>query len=538
MHDLRTSLSSTPVILSDWLRRANPNSGVQLIHRGKTTFYTWPQVLADVDEVTARLSASGVEAGDRVGIRAANSYEWLVLDLALITLGARVVAIPPTDFKGRDNSDLMTEFDLSMMFAGKPDRGQGTEAAALESILEPGPLPAKRLTAHSANRQPADPRDYFSVAFSSGTSGRVKRLLMYWPGVEELIRLTAVAFEITPRDRILVALPLATFQQRYLCYLAMYTGCSIVLTTVTQYLFALERARPTILLGPPSFYQMAVDRFASLPVHEREQLLDEAARIQELPASVHAERLRSTFREFHDLFGGSARVMLVGSAPVGPDMLDFFDLAGLPLYQLYGMTESGFLTWNLPGSNCKGSAGIEVHPGSISIADDGEVLVTHRYHICVGYENESEADARAVFPGVDRVATGDIGDLVDGHLVISGRKKNVITTVGGKKTSIEELEQSLRRMTNANEVAYIPGSPDRAGRAVVVWSSGDPAAIETALRQCIDMVNRELSPDSKITSYTVVAEALAPDSPLRNRNLKVDRVAVRARYEKVLTCIG
>jgi len=516
----------SPTVVAAWLRAA-PTGGVHMRKRGAVRYLSWAQVLTDVERIANHLRAGGIEPGDRVGIRAENCYEWLALDLALLSLGARTVAIPVPDFAGRPLAEIEREYGIVMTFASRSGRAAGDGAVALETLtdlpaLRPQPAPAQP----RGERLPADERDYFSVVFSSGTAGRIKTLLMYWPGVHRLIEATVDAYAVDAADCIMIALPLSTFQQRYLCYLAIRTGCEIVLTTAARYLPALRETPPTILLGPPTFYEFALTRFENGEPAARAALLQQAGDTGAVgdPAAVAAAR-RELFAEYHALFGGRVRLMLVGSAPVRREMLEFFELAGFALFQIYGMTESGFLAWNRPGANRIGSVGPETHPGTVSIAPDGEVLVRHPWHICVGYEGEPAADVATVFRGDDVIATGDLGEFVDGYLYLWGRKKNVIVTAGGSKLQYEDIEAELCRADGVNQVTLID-PPDGAGMAVAVWFHGPKTAVREALRPRVQRVNLRLGTELRIGRIAFVEGELAQDSPLRNRNLKVDRAAV------------
>lgn len=525
----------TPTDVLDWLGRAQ-TGGVHRVERTGTTFTPWSDVLTDVEKVAAHLRANGIQAGARVGIRGDNSYSWLVLDLALLHIGAIPVAVPIPDFKGQTNADIAERYGLVAMFAAKPERDAEPYVVPLESLLQ---LPAVTVRTPSHQPRARYPRtgpEYYSLAFSSGTAGRVKCLLMSWPGTRKLIEATSEAYPLTPDDRIMIALPLATYQQRYLCYLAIYNQCEIVLTTVARYLAALTTARPTFLLGPPNFYEFALTRFHNEPRLRRTARLWAARLVAPLPRRLRDPWRRWLFAKYHQMFGGSARLMLVGSAPVPAGMLEFFALAGFGLHQLYGMTESGFLTWNRPGANRIGSVGQETYPGSVLISDEGEVLIRHPWHICVGYEGEDPTEAAKVFRGDDVIATGDLGHLDRGYLFLKGRKKNIIVTAGGQKVQVEDLEADLSQAAGINQVALVP-PPDGDGLAVVAWYRGDVTSVRDALRPRVRHVNLRLPADLKIRRLGLIEGELSQDSPLLNRNLKLNREAVRTATASQLDTI-
>ncbi|MER7566839.1 AMP-binding protein [Streptomyces sp. NPDC048523] len=524
------AIPQTPGILVDWLRRAR-TGGVHLFQRGGTRFRSWPEVLGDVVALTERLRAGGIRPGMRIGVRGHNSYEWLALDLALLGLGAVPVALPVPDFKGRDNADIARQYGLSAVFAGKEGRTAADDASvgALETVLtqpltvrplDPAPRP-------QGERLPAGEAEVFTLAFSSGTAGRVKCLLLAWPGVQALIEAHTEAYPFRSDDRIMIALPLSTFQQRYLCYLAIRNDCDVVLTTVGHFVDALQVTRPTILLGPPSFYEFVENRYRAMDAERRLEWEAAAASAAVLPTEEERRaRRREVFRELHDMYGGSMRLMLVGSAPVRDGMLEFFAETGFELYQIYGMTEIGFLTWNRRGANKVGSVGREVYPGTVSLTEDGEVTVQHDWHLCVGYEGEPAESVAQVFRGHNTIATGDLGMFdEDGHLVLRGRKKNLIITRGGAKLQLEDLEEELGRAQGVTQVCLY--SLEQEGMAAIAWFQGDEETAGKSLRARIDQLNTKLGRTQDVRRLALLPGPLASDSPLLNRNLKVNREAVR-----------
>lgn len=530
-----------PGVVIDWLARAR-TGGVHVYHRGTTRFVGWPEVLGDVTGLTERLAASGLRAGMRIGLRGHNSYEWLVLDLALLNLGAVPVALPVPDFKGRDNADICRQYGLSAVFAGKEGRGASDDVSvgALETVLDkpltvepldPAPRP-------QGERLPAGDAEVFTLAFSSGTAGRVKCLLLAWPGVEALIEAHTRAYPFRRDDRIMIALPLSTFQQRYLCYLAIRNDCGIVLTTVGRFVDALQATKPTILLGPPNFYEFVENRYRAMDPERRARLEAVASLASLLPTErMRRHWRRGVFRELHDMYGGAMRLMLVGSAPVRDGMLEFFARTGFELYQIYGMTEIGFLTWNRPGANKIGSVGREVYPGTVSLTADGEVTVRHDRHLCVGYEGEPADSVAQVFRGDNTIATGDLGTFdEDGHLVLRGRKKNLIITTGGQKLQLEDLEEELGHARNVTQVCLYP--LEDGGMAAVAWFEGERESAEQSLRPRIDQLNTKLGRAQDVRRLALLPGPIAPDSPFLNRNLKVNREAVRKATADQLVPLG
>lgn len=530
----RAATRDGPAVLLDWLSRCK-SGGLHVLTSRTGRYVPWSQVLEDVQVVAGHLAAAGLRAGMRVGVRADNSYEWVVLDLATASVDAVAVAFPVADFKGESNGDLARRYGLSAIYAAADACGgdEPSFVARLDDLLEPHAL-CLRDAGAPVGVGPGD--GAFTLAFSSGTAGSLKCLAIRWTGCLRLLEAQEEAYAVHRSDRILVALPLATFQQRYLTYLAIRSDCSVILSTTAQLLRALREGKPTLMLGPPSFYEIAQTRFANLPRARRRLLEAAGAATAAVPVAALRRRLqRAAFSSVDRLYGGAIRLMLVGSAPVQTSTLSFFRRAGLPLYEIYGMTEIGFVAWNTPRANRIGSVGKPVYPGTVSLGEDAEVLVRHPWHLCRGYEGPSRHAAAGVFRGDNVVATGDLGEFdADGFLYLRGRKKNLLISRGGLKVQLEELESSLCGAAGINHVAVF--EPEGAsGLAMAAWYHGDAAAARATLEQHAHRVNAGLPLGLQIRSAALLRGSLAAGSPLLNRNLKLDRDAVRRAVDGQLT---
>lgn len=514
-----------PSAVIGWLDRCR--EGGVILTEGDRQFLPWGEVAGDVRKVAAHLGTSGVGPGTRVGLRGHNSYEWLVLDLALISLGAIAVAFPVPEFEGHSTEALIARFGLAAVFAGPGSRdGTHRSEVALEHLLERRPLQVT-LAGADPYGDPVRDEPVFTLVFSSGTAGRVKCLILAWRGVERLLREQAAAFPLGTGDRILIALPLSTFQQRYLCYLAIEQDCTIVLSSTAKYRNALAKARPTVMLGPPAFYEFCERRYRSMSkAHKR--ILHALAQAAVIVPSV---RFRSAWRrrvygEFHLAFGGTMRLMLVGSAPVRREFLEIFAELGFNLFQIYGMTEVGFITWNLPKHNRIGSVGKEVYPDSLFL-DDGEIIVRHDWHLCIGYVDEDATSISGVFRGGHTVATGDLGEIdPDGYLYVTGRRKNLLITNGGQKIQIEDLESELEALSVVNSAGICRMETGR--YAAVIWFRGLRTDAEKIIKGHLTLMNNRLLSEMAITQVALIEGTLEPGSPLMNRNLKLNRDAILA----------
>jgi long-subunit acyl-CoA synthetase (AMP-forming) len=506
---------------------------------GKLVTRNFPQIHEDVLELMAELRESGIEPGDLVGVTGPNSYEWVLADLALLGLGSIPVALPLEQLTGAAAVDeLAGKYGLSAVLTTQPlasDSGLPDGVA----VLGERPLKLVRRSVPVGGRQPLS-GDVFTIAFSSGTSGSKKGLLMSAKGVENTMRTSAEAWRLTAEDDLLIVMPFSNFQQRYLLYTAVRYGTDVTVVAPERMFQKLREFEPTIVLGPPSFFELAANRVGSAGLRERLPYLLATA-LHTLAPGRLSRGLRSRLgRKWLDMYGSRVRLMLTGSAPVPPRTVRLFQRLGAPLFEVYGSTEIGWIAFNLPGRHRTGSAGRPVDRIGVDVADDGEVTVRTRYPQCLGYVFEGVETQEAVFLGDDRIATGDLGEFDRaGFLWLKGRKKNVIITRSGVKINPEELELGLEKACPGARAMV--ASPDGDGLLTcVVWLDDEQSVEHLAqVEAYLDETNKKRESAFRIseTVFRPAAE-LTVEEGLLTRNFKIDRSAVMRRVFAERTGVG
>lgn len=517
-----------------------PGAAIIVITHDGVSSYSGSQIRDDTVEVLNYLQSQGVHPGCRVGIRATNSYEWLVLDFALITLGCTSVCIPAgnPELDHLDAEVLSQRFDLDCLFQDQSfETGNCAAVQTLSSLLTLA-QDATSLNLLKSPDRDTTPSDIFTVVFSSGTTGRLKRLPISWSSLQVGIEAIADAFEIDSRDRVFDILPLSIFQQRYLAYIALYRGATVVLSTQDLFFEALTQGNPTIILGPPAFYELAEQRFERWPERTRRVLTRISEGLRWTPEHLRIFARKRLFRELHDIYGNAVRVMLVGSAPINISTLQFFQRVGFPLYQIYGMTECGWIAWNRPGANKVGSVGKPAFPDAISIGPDGDILVRNPKHLCQSYEEAGSDKNAVVFVDAKTISTGDIGAFdTDGFLVLNGRKKNVIITAGGQKVSPEDIEGKIKAIGRIESVVVFHDEKLRALTAAI-WCSDTSDAAQDLIARNLKALNRRDLSANPIMGVAFSDVPLSVETGLLTRNLKVDRAAVQSRLTNSVKRIG
>lgn len=348
--------------------------------------------------------------------------------------------------------------------------------------------------------------DTHSLVFSSGTTGRNKGLVMSRRGTAHLLDLYRDAFGVAPGERFLTFLPFANYQQRMTYYFCLYHGVDLVSVPFHGLFPGLKRHRPTFVIAPPVLYETlhTVARAAAGPAGD---------------PSTLAERLSA-------LTGGNIRYMITGMAPIKRAALDFFWDCGIELYEAFGITEAGMVAWNKPGRVRVGTVGQPAEPGSVSLSEDGEVIVTRSALLSLGYFDAPEEDIRATFVAPNAVATGDIAEFdSDGFLRVVGRKKDAIITSNGEKFHPEPIEALLYRDPRVEVAVVMTGS--HAGLSVVIATRRpDDAEVTGALRELVRAVNGTLPAQRQLTKVIFTDREFDVEGGLRTRNLKLNRRAI------------
>jgi long-chain acyl-CoA synthetase len=210
-------------------------------------------------------------------------------------------------------------------------------------------------------------------------------------------------------------------------------------------------------------------------------------------------------------------------------------MAGLPLFQLYGLTESGFIAWNRPGANRVGSVGRPVFADSVRIAGDGEIMVRWPRPQSPGYLGEPAAVESAAYRPDGWIATGDFGRLDDdGFLYVTGRKKDIIITRGGHKIAPSPIEQQILADPGVAQAVLVGGGELSYVGAVIALRghAGDDAA--GRVRKHVDQINAGLPTASRIVRVLFTREQFTRENGLMTTTLKVNRQAVARRYQAAL----
>jgi long-subunit acyl-CoA synthetase (AMP-forming) len=435
------------------------------------------QVHESAQRLARGLCDQGIGPGDRIGILASNCLEWVLLDLAALRLGAVTAGFEPGKFD--PGPALLSRYHLTVLFTDRPVDGPGIRpvsdvAGLIEAAGLAGTLAAARYAAP----------DVTTIKFTSGSTGEPKGLGASAGSIDASIGAVQEMFEHGAGDDLFVFLPLSLLQQRYWIYSALAFGHDVTISTYEAAFPALRRASPTVVMGVPAFYETAKKHIE--------------ARAGTSPSS---EALRAAARR---LFGDKIRYLWTGSAPARPSMLRFFNDAGLPIYEGYGLNETCIVSKNHPRAHREGSVG-QVLPGKkVMFDDDGLISIYSEYPVGLRYEYAAPGESGRVFGGDGTVRTGDLGYLdEDGFLFIRGRADDVIVLDNGKKVIVRPLEEYLRASPAIGECVVL--CPGQTHLVAVVSPAGQPPD-EAAIRARLAAANDTFTRDEQIKGVVIAPQ--------------------------------
>ena len=493
---------------------------MQVKRDGHYATVTWGDLADDVYRTAAVLAGLGLEPGDRVAQFAENRYEWIVLDMALAAVqavhvplhaslsapqaryqiehsGAKVVVI-----SGSDQANLLAAADLpdtvshvlshdacAVALAGRPPVHLAEATAAVD------PATGRWLLAEAARDLMA--ASLATILYTSGTTGEPKGVMLAHGNLVSNARAVIEPFDLTDDDVSLCLLPLShIFARTCDIYTWLTRGGTLALAERRETVLEDIRAvSPTVFNAVPYFFEKVAAGLI-------------AAGHADTPGALQAA------------LGGRVRLACSGGAALPERLFDFYNDRGVLLTQGYGLTEtSPVIAASGVKTNRRGSVGPPLPGVEVEIAGDGEIL-TRGPHVMLGYWQDQPATAAIMRGGW--LATGDLGRLDDdGYLYITGRKKEIIVTTGGKNIAPTMIE-SLLTADPLIVQAMVVGDGRKCLAALIV---PEPAALGAELkrrelpldrageiyRERIDACTAELARHEQIGPFTLLSRGFLPE---------------------------
>ena len=585
--------------LTDLLRersRSTPHQPAYLVRRnGKWLTLTWAEVDERVDRLAAGMIATGLAPGQAVSILGRTCLDWALSDLATLRAGAVSIGIYQT-LTGEQAAYILKDSSAQWLFAEnlsqlgkvlpflketptvpsvvvweKPEgHGAGMSLAELEERGREALLRDPEMTLRREAQIRPDGVALF--IYTSGTTGPPKGAMLTHSNVMAQLRMMDIIGEQTERDIMMFFLPLSHVGERIPGhYNRIYRGVpAAFVEDMNRILDDVREIRPTVFGSVPRIFEKAYTRVLSevdraSPLSKKvfrwaEQVGRASSRFEQdrkrPPGWLRLQRAvadRLVFRKIREIFGGRVKYFISSAAPISVEILEFFHAAGMLVLEGYGQTEvSCFCTLNRPGDYRLGSVGKALPGVEIRIAEDGEVLVRGPI-VFKGYHNQPELTAETV-ESSGWIHTGDIGRLdTDGFLYITGRKKDIIITSGGKNVTPSNIENLLtnhplieQALVHGDRRKYLAAllalNPDNvrewaAQRGLDSNSTEEiqkhPALIEE-IQRIVAEVNTKVARFESIRRFALLPRPLEVEKAELTPTLKVRRRVVEEHFRGLL----
>ncbi|WSB94986.1 AMP-dependent synthetase/ligase [Streptomyces cellulosae] len=552
----------------------------------------------EVTAVAKGLVAAGLEPGDQVAVMSRTRYEWTLLDFAIWAAGGQTVPVYPTS-SAEQVEWIVRDAGVRYVVTETPDNTATVRAgtAAVDAPPEVWELDAgavDELVARGrdvpdeevAKRRAALTADTVAtVCYTSGTTGRPKGCVLthgnlYAESANTVELLHPVFKAVTSQTAsTLLFLPLAHILGRTLqisCLMARIETGHCPSIKPDELRPALKSFRPTFVVGVPYLFEKIHDTGrATAEKIGRGASFERAHRIAVRFARAHLDRFLGrgegpglrlyaawalydllVYRRVRKELGGRLRYAISGGSPLEKDLNLFFYAAGIMIYEGYGLTETTAAATVVPPLSPRpGTVGRPVPGTAVRIADDGEVLI--KGGIVFGsYWNNPKATEEVLRDGW--FATGDLGALdEDGYLTITGRKKDIIVTSGGKNVSPAVLEDRLRSRPPVGQCLvvgdnrpYVAALITLDPETVAHWLSvrrmpaGTPMSeviadprMQADVQKAVDYANQAVSRAESIRKFVVVAGEFSEENGLLTPSLKVKRKAAQEAYAEEIAAL-
>lgn len=544
------------------------------------------QVFRDmVIDLAKGLIGLGVNKGDSVAIVSRTRWEWTALDVAIMSIGAVTVPVYETN-SASQVSWIFNDSKVTLAIA--EDDGQRDKIESVRSevptlrnvfVIEAGGLNAIKTYGESVTdaefweyKEASHGDDRATIVYTSGSTGTPK-------GVELTHRnfafLVFSALQYMPRAgawpnrRLLLFLPLSHVFARFMEFFSFGGTISLALSSNMKTMVKdFETFGPTLLLAVPRVYekvynaasQRAGTGFAGKMFMRAAENAREWSKAEQkgeqLPIAgriAHAFYEQVVYKKIRTIFGPNADFAITGGAPMDSELSHFFNGIGLPVLEGYGMTETcGPVCVSLPEDNRIGTIGMPVCGITAGIAEDGELVIKGPL-VCKGYHNNPGVTTQQITDGW--LHTGDLGDISeDGFISITGRKKDLIITAGGKNVSPGLLEASVMTSPVVNQCLVIGDKKPFVAALVTLdladannWlesqgakpepdlaSLAKNAIVHAEVERAVNAANEGVSRAESIRKFEILPDGFTEANGMLTPSLKTRRAQIVKHYQELI----
>jgi long-chain acyl-CoA synthetase len=512
---------------------------------------TGQELLEQVQQVRAALRRHHLQPGDRCALLGPNTVRWIVIDLALMAEGVIVVPL----YSRQAPAELVAvlqDCQPRLLLVGDASLGDVVAQAWTGVATPPERVLFEELRTHKlastgaaspTTPGPREDSDLVTIVYTSGTSGEPKGVCLNTENVSFMLQRTTERLDQLMRgspgpDSVFQYLPL-NFAASWIACLSFLSRESVVTlsTDLNRLADEIRVAAPHYFLNVPTLLERVRrgvdDAIAkrSSPIRSLYAKARDASQRDLAGASRAFDKVwlalgrKLVFRKISERFGPNLRALICGSAPLAPETQNFFRMLGVPVLQVYGLTETtGICTMDDPdGRVDAGHVGPTVNGIEMKIAENEEIIVRGP-HVFPGYWNREQETASVLRDGWFH--TGDQGEAnAHGNWRIIGRVKNLIILNSGHKIPPEPIEDRLAQLLPTAQHIVLVGN-GRGYLCLLITGPVAPAAAQSAL----DAINPELPHYRQIRNFTLLCETLTPDNGLLTAMGKLRRTAINTRF--------
>ncbi len=580
-----------------WHHRVGSTPGAEAMffqRDGVWQSLTWRECHEQVRRIADGLHASGLEAEQRCVILAGTSVDWILVDMAILAAGGATTTVYPSAtedecayiiddceavflFCDPDQLDKLRAIQdrtpqVKRIIVMGPGASRDNEVSLADLQGEGRSYSAQHPDVYDEARKAITPDRLATLMYTSGTTGAPKGVMLTHDAwIYEAEAIDALAF-MTPIDKQLLFLPLAHVFAKVMEVSFIRLGIPTVVDgNLDNVIDNLRDTESTWAAAVPRVFEKAYNAIVSQakakgPVayrtfrwalHIGGQVSSHRQRGTRVPASLrmrHAVADQLVLKPIRARFGGQIRFFISGGAPLDEAIARFFGALGILVLEGYGLTESSAASCvNRLDDYRYGSVGRPLPGCEVRIAEDGEILLRSR-GVMEGYHNAPEATAEIV-DEAGWLHTGDLGVILPGeHVKITGRKKDLIVTAGGKNIAPAHFEGLLK--TECELVSHVVMHGDRRPYCVALvaldaadtakWARSRELAhtdhadlvskpeVQQLVREAIDKVNHTLPSFEQVKNFALLPEEPNRENGLLTATLKVKRNEVQRRWADVL----
>ena len=544
------------------------------------------QVFRDmVIDLAKGLVGLGVNKGDSVAIVSRTRWEWTALDMAIMSIGALTVPVYETN-SASQVSWIFNDSKVTLAIAeddGQRDKIESVrdEVPTLRNVfvIEAGGLNAIKTYGESVTdaefweyKEASHGDDRATIVYTSGSTGTPKGVELTHRNFAFLV-LSALQYMpragAWPNRRLLLFLPLSHVFARFLEFFSFGGTISLALSSNMKTMVKdFVTFGPTLLLAVPRVYekvynaasQRAGTGFAGKMFMRAAENAREWSKAEQkgeqLPITgriAHAFYEQVVYKKIRTIFGPNADFAITGGAPMDSELSHFFNGIGMPVLEGYGMTETcGPVCVSLPEDNRIGTIGMPMCGITAGIAEDGELVVKGPL-VCKGYHNNPGVTAQQITDGW--LHTGDLGDISeDGFISITGRKKDLIITAGGKNVSPGLLEASVMTSPVVNQCLVIGDKKPFVAALVTLdladannWlesqgakpepdlaSLAKNAIVHAEVERAVNAANEGVSRAESIRKFEILPDEFTEANGMLTPSLKTRRAQIVEHYRELI----